>query len=761
MKSILVLEGLNCAHCAEKIENRVRKIDKIENVEFDFMSKKLCFESFNASEKDRIKAEIVKIVKNAEPDVEVVEKNDLKEYELFLEGLDCANCAGKIEDRIKGLKNVENVSVDFMSTTCKYECDVIDHKQVEEEIINIIHEIEPDVNVRMKKNEKVTTKKDNKDIVQIAIGTILLLIGILTEGYEFISIIFTITAYLVLGYSILLRAFKNIIKGKIFDENFLMSLATLCALFLGEYKEAVAVMLFYQVGESFQERAVFSSRQSIADLMDIRPDVGTVIKDGIEKVIAAEDIKIGDMLLIKPGERIPLDGIIHKGASSLDTSSLTGESLERDVEVGDEVLSGCVNRSGVLEIKVTKEFKDSTVSKILELVENTSSKKAKSEQFITKFAKVYTPIVVLLAAALAIGLPLFDSSVTMYDSLYRASTFLVISCPCALVISIPLGFFAGIGGLSKNGILVKGSTVIETLSSLKQIVFDKTGTLTKGEFGVSKIIGNNECLELAAYAESNSTHPIAVSIVKAYGKNIDKSKIDANEELAGHGIKIKLINDIVLVGNIKLMQQNNVDVPVIDEIGTLVYVAKNGTYIGAIVILDQIKEDSKEAIKNLKAIGISDCTMVTGDAKSVAMKIADEVKIDHVYSECLPQQKVEVVEQLLPNGKLGFVGDGINDAPVLALADIGFAMGGVGSDAAIEAADVVIMDDHLTKVALAISKSKKTMRIVHQNIVGAIGIKIVVLILGALGIANMWLAIFADVGVSVLAILNSIRLLRK
>lgn len=760
MKSILILEGLNCAHCAEKIESKVRKIDKIENVEFDFMSKKLCYE-VDENEQERIKAEIVKIVKATEPDVEVVEKKELKEYELFLKDLDCANCASKIETKIKELKDVEKVTVDFMSTTCKYECDTTVHKQVEEKIIQIVKEIEPDVEVLVKKNKKTVTKKDNKDIIQIAIGTTLLILGIMTEQIEMVSTILTLAAYLVLGYPILLRAFKNILKGKVFDENFLMSLATLCALFLGKYKEAVEVMLFYQVGESFQERAVFSSRQSIADLMDIRPDVATVIKDGKESIVAAEDIRIGDILLIKPGERVALDGIVVKGISSLDTSSLTGESLERDVEIGNEVLSGCVNRSGVLEIEVSKEFKDSTVSKILELVENTSSKKAKSEQFITKFAKVYTPIVVLLAACLAIGLPLFDSSITMYESLYRASTFLVISCPCALVISIPLGFFAGIGGLSKNGILVKGSTVIETLSTLKQIVFDKTGTLTKGEFGVSKIIGNKECLELATYAESNSTHPIATSIVKAYEKVIDKSRITNNQELAGHGIKISLDDDDILVGNAKLMKHEHVEIPLIDEVGTLIYVAKNKNYIGTIIILDQIKEDSKEAINKLKQIGINDCTMLTGDAKAVALKIAKEVNIDHVYSECLPQQKVEIVEQLLPKGKLGFVGDGINDAPVLALADIGFAMGGVGSDAAIEAADVVIMDDHLTKVALSIAKAKKTMKIVHQNIVGAIGIKIIVLISGAMGITNMQLAIFADVGVSVIAILNSIRLLKK
>ncbi|MEG2750431.1 MAG: heavy metal translocating P-type ATPase [Anaerorhabdus sp.] len=759
MKLEYILEGLDCAHCASEVEEAVNELDVVQEATVDFMSKKLMI---NTHEKDKHKVQqvIIDLVKKVEPDVVVKEKGE--SIELFLKGLDCANCAQKIEDQIKKLPNVQEAHVNFMNTTCTAVCDLGQRNNVEKEIERIVKELEPDVEVQKTETKKVEKNDESKsDLIKIGIGTVLFVISLFFEEKGLIAMIFSLSSYIVLGYTVIFRALKNIIRGQIFDENFLMAIATIAAIFLQDYREAAAVMLFYQVGEYFQEKAVRSSRKSISDLMNIRPDIAHIKKGNDVLDVAPESVVIDDVIVVKPGERIPLDGVIITGASSLDTSSLTGESLERDVQEGDEVLSGCVNQRGLLEIKVSKSFGDSTVSKILELVENTSSRKTKSENFITKFSKVYTPTVVILAVALAILLPLLSSGIDYRESIQRAAAFLVISCPCALVISVPLGFFAGIGGLSKNGVLVKGSTVIEGLSKLQLMVFDKTGTITEGKFGVSKIIGSSKALELAAYGESNSTHPIAVSILKEYGESIDGTRISEVEEIAGHGIRAKLDDKNILVGNQKLMSQFEIECPTIGEAGTLVYVAQDQQYIGAIVIEDQIKLDSKNALSKLKNAGIVENIMVTGDRKAVADKIARQVGIDKVYSECLPDQKVDVVESLLPKGKLGFAGDGINDAPVLALADVGIAMGGVGSDAAIEAADVVIMDDKLSKIALAITRSKKTMNIIMQNIVGAIGIKIIILILGALGYAGMWLAIFADVGVSLIAILNSIRLLKK
>ncbi|MEG0403298.1 heavy metal translocating P-type ATPase [Anaerorhabdus sp.] len=756
----LILNGLDCAHCAAEIEEAISKVDGVEKVTVDFMSTTCTYRCQKGSHAN-IEKEIIRIINEKEPDVVVNKKGS--EYSLFFKGLDCAHCAAEIEEAISKVDGVEKVTVDFMSTTCTYSCQKNKQVEIENSIINIVKEMEPDVIVEHIKTTNQSVEKEHdfkKALYRIVVGAIIFAIGLIIIDTSILGVVLMLIAYVILGYDVVYNAVRNILKGQWFDENFLMALATIVAIMLQDYKEAVAVMLFYQVGEYFQEKAVYSSRKSIADLMDIRPDVAHVLR-GIETVdLSPEEVMVNDVVVVKPGERIPLDGVIKKGMSSLDTSSLTGESLERDVQEGDEVLSGSVNQRGLLEIQVTKPYGESTVSKILELVENTSSRKTKSENFITKFSKVYTPIVVLLAVAIAAFLPVFMPGITYYDSIERACAFLVISCPCALVISIPLGFFAGIGGLSKNGILVKGSTVIENLSVLKQMVFDKTGTITEGKFGVSKILGNENALEYAAYAENNSTHPIATSILEAYGKEIDGTRIMDVEEIAGHGISVKLDGDVILVGNEKLMNQFNVDYPRVDELGTLVLVAKNNEYVGTIIIEDRLKKDSKQAIQSLKATGISS-VMLSGDRKVVAEHIAKEVGIDSVYSECLPNQKVEVVEKLLPNGKLGFAGDGINDAPVLALADLGFAMGGVGSDAAIEAADVVIMDDNLNKIPLAINRSKKTMKIVQQNIVGAIGIKLLVLVMAGFGLAGMWLAIFADVGVSVLAILNSIRLLKK
>ncbi len=577
-----------------------------------------------------------------------------------------------------------------------------------------------------------------------------------------------LAAYVIIGGDVVKKAVKNIGQGQIFDENFLMTIATAGAFFVGEYAEAVAVMLFYQVGECFQSYAVNRSRKSIADLMDIRPDYANVIRDGTAVEVGPEEVEIGETILVKPGERIPLDGKVVKGTSSLDTMALTGESLPRDVAEGEDVISGCVNLSGVLEVQVSKGFGESTVAKILDLVENAGSKKSEAEHFITKFARYYTPVVVGLAALLALVPPLVTGG-GWADWIYRALSFLVISCPCALVISIPLSFFGGLGGASRAGILIKGSNYLEALADAEMIVMDKTGTLTKGVFGVRKIVPaegstEEEVLETAAYAESFSNHPISKSLVRAYGKEIDDSRIKDVEETAGHGICAVLDGQRVLAGNDKLMKSRNVEGKSPEEAGTIVHVAKEQKYLGYIVIADEIKEDAKTAVDGFKAAGMKNIVMLTGDRKKTADSIAGELGITEVYAELLPGDKVEQVEKLLASksekGKLVFVGDGINDAPVLARADIGVAMGGLGSDAAIEAADVVIMTDEPSKIAKAMQISQKTLGIVEQNIVFAIGVKVLVLLLAALGAASMWAAVFADVGVAVIAILNAMRAMK-
>ena len=611
--------------------------------------------------------------------------------------------------------------------------------------------------------------KNYKEGIKIVIAFILFIIALVINfPNEWINKVLYIIAYLIVGFEIVLEAIENIFKGKIFDENFLMSIATIGAFAIGEFPEAVAVMLFYQVGELFQSYAVDKSRKSIVSLMDIRPDYANVKRNNEISKINPEEVKIGEKIIVKPGEKIPLDGKIIKGNSMLDTSALTGESLPREVKENDEVLSGCINQNGLLEIEVTKEFGESTVSKILDLVENASSKKSKSENFITKFAKYYTPAVVIIAVFLAIIPTLVIKGAEFTDWLYRALTFLVVSCPCALVISIPLGFFGGIGGASKKGILVKGSNYLEALSNSEIVVFDKTGTLTKGVFEVQKIepvgILKEELIKYAAYAESYSNHPISVSIKKAYGEEIDTTLISKTEELSGRGVIATIEDKEVLAGNEKLMQEKNIKYTKCNKVGTIVYIAINKEFAGYIVISDEIKEDSKKAINDLKRNNIKQTVMLTGDRKDVGESVAKEIGIDKVYTELLPDGKVEKVEQLLKEktekGKLVFVGDGINDAPVLALADIGIAMGGLGSDSAIEAADIVIMTDEPSKINTAINISKKTMKIVKQNIVFAIGIKIVVLILSAFGLSTMWEAVFADVGVSVIAIINSLRALK-
>ena len=608
-----------------------------------------------------------------------------------------------------------------------------------------------------------------KRTIKIIIAFILFLIAIcIPFPKEWMKKGIYIVSYCIVGLDIVWKAVRNITRGKVFDENFLMTIATIGAFTIGEFPEAVAVMLFYQIGELFQSYAVDKSRKSIASLMNIRPDFANVKRDNQIIKVNPEEVKIGETIVVKPGEKIPLDGIIVEGNSLVDTSALTGESIPKEVGSGDEVLSGCINQNGLLTIKVEKEFGESTVSKILDLVENASSKKSKSENFISKFAKYYTPIVVITAVLLAIIPPFILKDATFIDWLYRALTFLVVSCPCARVISIPLGFFGGIGGASKMGILVKGSNYLEALSKAEIVVFDKTGTLTQGVFKVQKIhpvdISKDELIELTAYAESYSNHPISVSIREAYGKEMDHNRIEKIQELPGLGVIAKVDEKEILAGNEKLMQQKKIQYSKCEEIGTIIYIAIENKYAGYIVIADEIKEDAKKTIKELKKNNISKTIMLTGDKKEVGESVAKKIGIDQVYTELLPDGKVEKMEKLLKEtsqtGKLVFVGDGINDAPVLALSDIGIAMGGLGADSSIEAADIVIMTDEPSKIVNAIKISKKTMRIVKENIIFAISIKVAVLILSAFGLSNMWEAVFADVGVSVIAILNSLRALK-
>ena len=610
------------------------------------------------------------------------------------------------------------------------------------------------------------TKKEKKQLIRIIISGILFILGFIFD-IKYLTVIILLVSYIIIGYDILLKAFRNIKRGKVFDENFLMTVATVGALCIGDIKEAVAVMLFYQVGELFQSYAVNKSRKSVSELMNIRPDYANVIRDGKEVKVDPNEVNIEEIIFVKPGEKIPLDGIVVEGKSMLNTVALTGEAVPRSVKEDDEVLSGCINNDGILKIKVTKKFGDSTVSKILDLVENASSRKSKSEAFITKFAKYYTPIVCGIALVVTVLPPLILNE-SFNTWIYKALSFLVVSCPCALVISIPLSFFGGIGAASNIGVLVKGSNYLEALSNVDIIVCDKTGTLTEGIFKVQEVnaisMSNEELIKIVAYAESFSNHPISISIKDAYGKKIDTKKVTKTREIAGKGIYAKVDDKEVYVGNEKLLKDLKIKYDKVKKIGTVLYVVIDDKYCGYIVISDKIKDDSYKAIKSLKDSNIKKIVMLTGDIESISKEISNELKLDEYYAELLPQDKVSIVEKLISeknNGNLLFIGDGINDAPVLSLSDIGVAMGCLGSDAAIEAADIVIMTDEPSKVAEAIKISKKTMRIVRENIIFAISIKIAVLILSLLGIATMWSAVFADVGVSVIAILNAVRILKR
>ena len=613
------------------------------------------------------------------------------------------------------------------------------------------------------------SRKMSKQLIRIIISLLLVVISLLLKfDTELYSNILYVIAYIIVGYDIVLKAVRNIFKGKVFDENFLMTVATIGAFCIGEFPEAVAVMLFYQIGELFQSYAIDRSRKSVASLMDIRQDYANVYREDEIERVDPDEVNIGEIILVKPGEKIPLDGIVVDGESMLNTQALTGESVPRKVTVNDEVLSGCINNDGILKIKVSKEFEESTVSKILDLVENASSRKSKSENFISKFAKYYTPIVVIVSVALAVIPPLVIKEALFSDWLYRALSFLVVSCPCALVISIPLSFFGGIGAASKIGVLIKGSNYLEALASAEIVVCDKTGTLTEGVFKVQKIkaIGysDDELLRYAAYAEGFSNHPISISLKQAYNKEINEKLVTETQEISGKGVLAKVDGKMVLVGNEKIMKEYNIKFQKSEETGTIVYVAINNEFAGTILIADKIKEDSYKAVKLFKNNNVKKVVMLTGDRDNISESVANELNLDEYHAELLPQDKVSWVEKLMTQkssgGKLIFVGDGINDAPVLALSDIGVAMGGLGSDAAIEAADVVIMTDEPSKIASSVQISKKTMRIVKQNIVFAIAVKIGVLIFSAFGVSTMWEAVFADVGVSVLAIVNALRVLR-
>ncbi|MFS0728418.1 heavy metal translocating P-type ATPase [Paenibacillus sp. 1P07SE] len=698
------------------------------------------------------------------------------ERSFVLEGLDCSNCAMKIESNLKKMNGVEDCSVSFATKTLTMQMPKDQESELIDQASRRIKELEPHIEMIHKGDRK--SSADNHDhgatgtkkmVFRLIIGSLFFATGVWGPLDGALELVIFLAAYLIIGGDILLRSVRNISRGRVFDENFLMSIATIGAFTIQQYPEGVAVMLFYQVGELFQSIAVNRSRKSISELMDIRPDYANLKTGNDTKRVNPEDVQVGQLIVIKPGERVPLDGRVVEGYSAMDTSALTGESVPRDAEPGQDVLSGFINKNGVLTVEVTKGFGESTVSKILDLVENASSKKAPTENFITKFARVYTPVVVIIAALMAIVPPLLFEAATFSDWIYRALVFLVISCPCALVVSIPLGFFGGIGASSRNGILVKGSNYLEALNDVKYVVFDKTGTLTKGVFTVTGIhpeneMSKDELLRLAAYAEMHSNHPIAQSIRTAYGEELDENKITAYNEVSGHGIQVQLEGKEVLAGNRKLMQQENISFAASYELGTIVYVAIDREYAGYLVISDEIKPDSAKAIKALKLLGIRKSVMLTGDLKAVGDKVGQELGIDEVHAELLPQHKVEEIEKLdlqkNKKEKIAFVGDGINDTPVLARADVGIAMGGLGSDAAIEAADIVIMTDEPSKLASAIQIAKRTRRIVWQNIMFAMGVKGLFLVLGAFGVASMWEAVFADVGVTVLAVVNAMRVLK-
>ena len=784
MKRVFILKGLDCPNCSAKIEKEVGALPGVESSVVNLMQQTLTVQSEKSA--DATLAEQVEtIVHSHEPDVEVSEKTEPAVTKVYLlKGLDCPNCSAKIEKEVGELDGVTSSTVNLMNQTLTVQAGTSVAASLLDTVTTIVHSHEPDVEVSekqleatapVKKDEKAAVYNDEgkKRTIRLAVGAVVYAIGMALTVFAKLptlaELAFLIVAYVILGWDVVWQAVKNITRGQVFDEHFLMSVSTIGAFAIGEYPEAVAVMLFYQVGEFFQSLAVKRSRKSISDLMDIRPDSATVKRNGVLQVVSPESVAVGEIIVVKPGEKIPLDGIVVDGESMLDTKALTGESVPRSIRKGDEALSGCINQSGLLTLKVTKSFGESTVSKIIDLVENASARKAPTENFITTFARYYTPVVVGMAAVLAIIPPLVLGG-GWSEWLRRGFVFLIVSCPCALVISIPLTFFGGIGAASKRGVLVKGSNYLEALNKVSVVVFDKTGTLTKGVFEVANIIPaagyqKEQVLEYAAQAESYSNHPIAKSILAAYGKSIDQKQFSGFEEISGHGISVMVQGKKVLAGNSKLMESEKIAYSACDAAGTKVYVAADGSYVGCILIADEVKPDSNRAIAELKKIGVEKTVMLTGDDERIGKSVADELGLDAYYAQLLPDQKVEKLEMLdkqkRQGSKLAFVGDGINDAPVLARADVGIAMGGLGSDAAIEAADVVLMTDEPSKLVEAIDVAKATKRIVMQNIVIALGIKSVFLVLGALGMAGMWEAVFGDVGVTIIAVLNAMRILKK
>ena len=781
---VYLLKGLDCPNCSAKIEKEVGELGGVASSTVNLMNQTLTVQA-GTSVATSLLDTVTTIVHSHEPDVEVSEKTEPAVTKVYLlKGLDCPNCSAKIEKEVGELDGVTSSTVNLMNQTLTVQAGTSVAASLLDTVTTIVHSHEPDVEVSekqleatapVKKDEKaaVYNDEDKKRTIRLAVGAVVYAIGMALTVFAKLptlaELAFLIVAYVILGWDVVWQAVKNITRGQVFDEHFLMSVSTIGAFAIGEYPEAVAVMLFYQVGEFFQSLAVKRSRKSISDLMDICPDSATVKRNGVLQVVSPESVAVGEIIVVKPGEKIPLDGIVVDGESMLDTKALTGESVPRSIRKGDEALSGCINQSGLLTLKVTKSFGESTVSKIIDLVENASARKAPTENFITTFARYYTPVVVGMAAVLAIIPPLVLGG-GWSEWLRRGFVFLIVSCPCALVISIPLTFFGGIGAASKRGVLVKGGNYLEALNKVSVVVFDKTGTLTKGVFEVANIIPaagyqKEQVLEYAAQAESYSNHPIAKSILAAYGKSIDQKQFSGFEEISGHGISVMVQGKKVLAGNSKLMESEKIAYSACDAAGTKVYVAADGSYVGCILIADEVKPDSNRAIAELKKIGVEKTVMLTGDDERIGKSVADELGLDAYYAQLLPDQKVEKLEMLdkqkRQGSKLAFVGDGINDAPVLARADVGIAMGGLGSDAAIEAADVVLMTDEPSKLVEAIDVAKATKRIVMQNIVIALGIKSVFLVLGALGMAGMWEAVFGDVGVTIIAVLNAMRILKK
>lgn len=759
----LLLNNLNCPNCSAKIEQKVKEQAEFKNVMFNFVNKKMTMDS-QLSEEETL-SKVKGIVDSIEDGVDTVLNGttNLNKVVLVLNNLNCPNCSAKIEQKVKEQEEFENVVFNFVNKKMTLDSKLT-AKDTLVKVKGIVDSIEEGVDTVLEENKKVEAKKTKdsdfgkKAIARIILGVVLMGGGIaLNSNFGFLSEILFVLAYIVFGYDVVIKAIKNILKGDFFDENFLMSLATICAFVIGEWTEAVAVMLFYQVGEYFQNMAVDKSQKSIKGLLDIKADSVTVERNGEVQAIAPEEINIGDIIVVKAGEKVCVDGVITKGESSFDMKALTGESVPVEKKQGDTVLSGSINTGAVIYMKAQKRFEDSTVARIIEMVENATANKSKTENFITKFAKIYTPVVVFLAVALTVLPTIVVDDFQQWLS--RALVFLVASCPCALVLSVPLTFFSGIGAVSKKGALVKGSTYLQTLSGLNTLVVDKTGTITKGEFTVVETDGKDDVMKVAASLERFSNHPIAQAIVKSYkGDYID---FDTTEEIAGYGLMGVKDGDKYFVGSQRLMERENV---ALNNTKYNIYVSKNNEYYGAIKAEDTIKPDSSKAIADLKALGVKDVVMLTGDKQDIAEEIGEKAGVTKVYAGLLPQGKVEKVEEIYSknnNAVVGAVGDGINDAPVLARADVGIAMGGIGSDAAIEAADIVIMNDELSKLPVAIKYARMTMKTVKENVWFALGVKAIVLILAALGYANMWLAVFADVGVALLAILNATKVIRK